>query len=656
MGLCWFAWCLGAPGPAWSADHPGPFLPIDEVQVGMHGVGRTVFQGDTIEEFDVEILGVLRNTRPQGDLILFRAGGDVLQHAGIIRGMSGSPVYIDGKLVGAVSFAYPGTMDPIGAITPIGEMLPLLANASGSADARDLEGTDARIGSGATQDGVERTPGSTDDGTGGVGFGSWSVFDRAWHQFLQPSEAAVAPFGADVASTTPHGTDAPWYRSLIPAAPEGGGSSSLVPLSTPVCLSGWSSALAAPMADAMQGLGFSAAVVPSGAGGTMSSGRSSATTGEPLQPGSAIGVRMIGGDADLVAIGTVTYVDSDRLVAFGHPMMQAGKVTFPMTGAWIHTVLPNRSVSMKMGSSTDLVGGVWNDRRTGIAGAFGTVPSMLPVHVEVEADGEAPQHFSYTVVRDKSLTPFLLPWTVANSYLVTGWVSGDAYVETTTEVFFDGNRHVRRVDKLASEAPGVELGANVTLPAALLLINPWEDARLDSVHIGVRYQRGNRSARIIEVRPATARIHVGESIRVTAVVEPFRGTPQSYGFDLKIPDAWAGRSLDVYVGATADFLEWDADRAPEKTVPHDLDHMISMIETVPDDSQITMRVYAPEPGTLIRGQELPDLPPSLARATRNVPHVDGPRPVSGSLLEERHLGTPWVVSGGERISLEVAEQ
>ena len=452
----------------------------------MRGVGRTVFQGNTIEEFDVEILGVLRNSRPQGDLILFRGYGEVLEHAGIIRGMSGSPVYIDGKLVGAVSFAYPGTIDPIGAITPIGEMLPLLKSASGE----DRAGIGRGAGTGADGElldpapGTRRSSGRFDARSGGSGgsgstardavadgsttsaspHGSRARFDGAWREFLSAASASSAAFGESNASLETSARPPSW----MPAAPPRAETNGFAPLVTPISMSGWSNELAGPMTAAMQGLGFAAAAVPGGGVGVAAGAGAQGDRGsEDLAPGSAVGVRLIGGDADLVAIGTVTYVDSERILAFGHPMMQAGDVAFPMTGAWIHTVIPNMQVSMKMGSSTGLLGGVWNDRRTGIAGAFGTVPPTLPVSISIEDGSGDTQHFSYTVARDKSLTPFLLPWTVANSYLVSGWVSGDAYVETVTDVYFDGGQHLQRVDRLAAEAPGVELGADATLPARL---------------------------------------------------------------------------------------------------------------------------------------------------------------------------------------------
>src|SRR5690606_6076994 len=244
------------------------------------------------------ILGVLRNSRPRGDLILFRGHGDVLEHAGIIRGMSGSPVYIDGKLVGAVSFAYPGTMDPIGAITPIGEMLPLLQMTSG--DERSARGA----GAGGDHELLDPTPGSrrsTGDPSASTAPGSWDRFESVWSAFLTPASRTSGASSTAGAFGGPSPALADTQRPVwMPAAPPQLDTNGFAPLATPVSMSGWSNELAGPMAAAMQGLGFAAAAVPGGQAGLDVS-----TDAHDLEPGSAVGVRLIGGDADLVAIGTV---------------------------------------------------------------------------------------------------------------------------------------------------------------------------------------------------------------------------------------------------------------------------------------------------------------------------------------------------------------
>src|SRR5262245_58651013 len=106
--------------PAYAAPE---VLPLDQVQHGMKGIGRTVFEGTKIEDFQVEIIGVLENVGPKQSIILARLTGGPLAQTGVIAGMSGSPVLIDGKLVGAVAYGFPFSKETIAGITPIGEMI-----------------------------------------------------------------------------------------------------------------------------------------------------------------------------------------------------------------------------------------------------------------------------------------------------------------------------------------------------------------------------------------------------------------------------------------------------------------------------------------------------------------------------------------------------
>jgi hypothetical protein len=113
-----------------------PFFPLKDVRPGMRGVGRTVFSGNRVEEFQVEVLGVLDNAGPKQSLILARLSGGPLEHAGVMQGMSGSPVYIEGKLAGAVAMAFPFAKDPIAGIRPIEDMVRPQATAAPTAASR----------------------------------------------------------------------------------------------------------------------------------------------------------------------------------------------------------------------------------------------------------------------------------------------------------------------------------------------------------------------------------------------------------------------------------------------------------------------------------------------------------------------------------------
>src|SRR5262249_800065 len=101
-----------------AAPKPETYWQVDDVRAGMKGQGKTVMKGTKIETFDVEILGVMKNTSPGRDMVLARLSGLNLDKTGVIAGMSGSPVFIQGKLLGAVAYAWPYGKEPIAGITP----------------------------------------------------------------------------------------------------------------------------------------------------------------------------------------------------------------------------------------------------------------------------------------------------------------------------------------------------------------------------------------------------------------------------------------------------------------------------------------------------------------------------------------------------------
>ncbi len=602
-----------------STAAPAAIFPISEVRAGMKGVGRTVFVGDTIEEFGVEVLAVMKRSRAQGDLILFRAEGETLAHAGIIAGMSGSPVYIDGRVVGAVAFAYPNGKDPIGAITPIGEMLEILDGGLEFPEDGAEDGPPAARSWNA--DPGARTSGAVSPG-GAADRGSRDAFDLLWRGFLG-REVERLPLPA------PGATD--------PGA--------LAPVQLPLTLSGWAEPLQSEMRETLGALGFSAVATPGG-------GSPGDIQVKPLEPGSAVAVQMVRGDADLAAIGTVTYIRGDEIVAFGHPMVQAGPVAFPMSSAWIYGVIPNNVVSVKMGGSTGLIGGILEDRRAGIGGKLGLAPDLLPVRVVMNESG-AGHTYRYEVVRQTAYTPFFLPWTVSNSYLARGWGLGEADLVTTCTVYYNGDRSVTRHERIASDAPSQDLGQNVVMPASLLLVNPFEPVRIDSVAVTVDYERRIGRARLSRLSCSPLRAEVGDTLEVRVEFEPYRGPRETRVLRYPVPGAWAGRSLRLLVASTPDFMEWDSDRTPEKFNPRSLPDMIEMIERVPDDATLSVRFYAAEPGATVGGVEVSGLPPSMAAVGAKGEGASETREVSGRFLMEERIATPWVLEGGEQIEIQV---
>ncbi len=326
----------------------------------MKGTGKTVMVGTELEQFGVEVLGVMKDVSPGRDMILARLSGCNLEHAGIIQGMSGSPVYIDGKLVGAVAFAWEFAKDPIAGITPFEQMVAY------------VRANDRRIAAESRPAEPER-PEKGGVRTAGVRLDPETLGDRD-----QPLPAIAEPGNG-------------------PTAVSGGGLAGMKPIATPMAASGFTPRSLAMLAERLGPVGLAPT-----AGGSAQAEIVARFGDKPLVPGAPVSVAMVTGDFDLSGIGTVTHVEGDRVYAFGHPMMGQGACEFPMMTGYIHTVYPRTSVSMKLGSPLKVVGVLDTDVSTAVSGRLGQTPDMLPMSVQVQSGRFAEPHTYHVESRPRA--------------------------------------------------------------------------------------------------------------------------------------------------------------------------------------------------------------------------------------------------------------
>ena len=321
---------LLASAAVWPARAVAPVMPIQEVTAGMEGVGRTVFEGNRVEPFKVHILGVLRNIiGPSRNLILARLEGGPLATTGVIAGMSGSPVYVDGRLIGAVSYSLGQFQrEPIAGITPFDEM---------------VDATSAQAHRPATASARLELPVTTA-----------SLAATLQHVFARTSPFARSEYDVRFSGEQVEGWSGPQLGAM------------LKPIATPLVIGGFAGDTADLLSRSFAASGFQPV---SGAAGAAE------TTDAKLGPGDALGVGLIAGDLALGATGTVTNVVGDRVYAFGHPFYNLGPTTFPMTRALVHVVLPSLLSSTKIASLGDVIGTIDQDRATAIAGSLGPGPS-----------------------------------------------------------------------------------------------------------------------------------------------------------------------------------------------------------------------------------------------------------------------------------------
>jgi len=394
VALAAFGWA-GAPAST-------SLMPIDEVKPGMTGVGRTIFEGAEMQDFKVHILGVLKNVQaPQRNLILARLEGGPLAETGVIAGMSGSPVYIDGRLVGAVSYsigAFP--KEPIAGITPIGEMIDATAD-TGSTRRASAHGQQASIELPITPDRLASA--------------------------IRATYARVAMFADRPADVQSLG---------MPSATGAQMGALLRPIATPLVMTGMGASTSDLVASMFREAGFT----PVLSGGSADDDPKS---NQPLRPGDPIGVSLLGGDGEMGATGTVTHVDGDRIYAFGHPFLSLGASDMPMSEASVVTVISNMNNSFKLAVPGRMVGSISQDRASGIFGLLGQAPKMIPVKVNLHTSRDRTETYSYEIANDSFLTPLLLNITLFNTITSSERALGDSTISVKGEIKVKGQETIQ---------------------------------------------------------------------------------------------------------------------------------------------------------------------------------------------------------------------
>src|SRR6201998_4285727 len=339
---------LAAQTPASQPPKTTQTIPVSQIHTGMRGVAYTVFQGTKPEPMDVEVLGVLKNANgPKGDVILVRLGGKKAEYTGVVAGMSGSPVYFDGKLAGALAFRIGEfSKEPIAGVTPIADMLEINA--------------------------LDKSPG---------GIPSAAV---------SPVNAATRTAGPGEPSTLPVQNVANYLK----------------PIEAPLVFNGFSEE-----AGKMCAPQFAASGIVPGMGAGSSSDEKQP---EPLEPGSAVSAVLVRGDMDIAATCTVTYIDPQRLLACGHPLLQFGSVDLPMTKADVLATLPSPLNAFKIVNTTEPAGAFVQDRHTGIMGILNKEPEMIPVTLNIH-NGSATKEIHYEVLNNPRLSPVAIMATVFNA-------------------------------------------------------------------------------------------------------------------------------------------------------------------------------------------------------------------------------------------------
>ena len=536
--------------PTARADDSMPIMPLAEIKPGMTGEWHTVVSGSRVDSFPMEVVGIVENfIGPQRPVIICKALDATNKLTGPVAGMSGSPVFINGKLIGAYAYGWTWPKDQalIG-VTPIEIMLEVETNYPPVAKPKGTNSLASRNPAGAGAD----------------------------PQWL------VAPAAG--------GPDVPAPATL---------QSVMKPLPTPLMVSGVSERTLRRFSARLSALGLDVIQAPSG--------RAHDIDNDP-KPGQPLAGVLMSGDFHFTGTGTVTWRHGNRILAFGHPFLQSGPAEMPMASAEILTVVQSVARSFKLSNTGPVIGTIYQDRLTAIAGEIGRKPNTTHVEVHLDAPGGKARFFQGELFQNQMLSPILSAISLLESLYDTmeSEEQQTIYMDTTLEV--PGHEPVKLTDAASGEDGPFELVIRELTMYESLLNNPCEFPNVKSLTFRVRLADGWKSSRLDSLNMDRDEVKPGSTLHAIIGLRDYRGEPSSLPVSVPIPADLRAPEVRLFVG--------DADAArrmdePPPVPPQTLDQVLDRLRLTRSHQNICVKLLETAPGVAVEGKNLPNLPPSV---------------------------------------------
>jgi hypothetical protein len=584
------------------ATIPPAIIPLNQIHEGMKGTALTVFQGVKPESMDVEVLGVMHNVNgPKGDIILVRLHGTKPEYTGVVAGMSGSPVYFDGKLAGALAFRIGEfSKEPIAGVTPIEEMLEI--------NALDHRPAPATMRAGLPEANPSANP---------------------------PNQSGTTQ------------TASPGESSALPAQNY---SNYLRPIETPLVFNGFSNETLQRYSSQFAAAG----IVPVMGIGSASDRRQP----EPIEAGSAVSAVLVRGDMDIAATCTVTYVDPQRLLACGHPLLQFGEVDLPMTKATVLATLPSPLNAFKIVNTTETVGAFVQDRQNGIMGVPGRASKMIPVTVAMHSGpGPATKEFHYEILNNARLSPLAMMATVFNAlhgtneygeditYRMNGVLSVKGYPDVTLRNMFAPQDNGQPAAALAAATIGDRFGR--------IYSNAFDVPDVQGVKLDFDLVRERRSARLEAARTDMTEARPGDQIMVETVIRPYRGERLVRQVAIRIPTSASKGTLRILV-SDGDTLDRMHRGTPMMNHGLGLAPTIALLNKERANDRVYVSLLDSDPEAMVADKVMPTLPLSVMNVMDNMRGTQDMVVLGESSVSEASTEPlDYVVSGAQMLTISI---
>ena len=573
-------------GRAWS---DGPYMKLDDLRPGMKGVVRTVLTGVKVEEIPIEVVDVMRRVGPDKDVVIVRLLGDRIKEVGVARGMSGSPVYVDGKLVGALSSAWRFVREPIAGVTPIEAMMKVRPN--------DLGGR--KVASGVTWQPGETVPSQ-----------------RFIERMLNPTPA---------------------FTYIGPA--------NMTTLQTPISVSGLSRRSTALLSDRLRA--FDVAVVEGGAGVL----HADVPADFKLEPGGTLCIPLVRGDFEASALGTATEVAGTHVYAFGHPLFGAGAVEYPLATGYIHIVVPTEEMSFKLGSVLRPVGSITVDQANAVAGELGKIPEMMKVVFDVKRrDLVGDSRFNLDVVKDPRMMLTFLNAAIGGVLDASGKPDTEVKIIQRVTMDVEGYPPLEIEEVFGGPQAPTDAFATFVMPLGTILHNPYTRVNIRSIHVSTEVIPGDPRAVIRSAESDKADYRPGETVDVRVTFQPFRGKVVLRHYKIQVPvDAPEG-SLSLLVCDPTTDERMESREMPHRFRPEDVQGIMEFFRRARPSTDVVFRLSRQLPGLAVKGREMPDLPGSVISVLGKESSTDVSSFVTPVVRREP---TEFVVVGEQELEINV---
>lgn len=588
------AFCAASQQPHNTDLDKTKYISIDEIKPGMEAYCLTTYKDTKIEKFPLDVLSVARNVRPARDMILVQGTDDRFIHTGPVAGCSGSPVYIEGRLAGALAYAWFFSKDPLYGVTPIEEML--------------------EVGKAASA-GHKTLPGPAF----GFDFSRPLDFEQIYEKVLNYPVQNYSPAG-------------------------------MTALPCPLITSGLPAQAVEKLDESLRPFGFFAVSAIAAAPNTKHANDAK------LLPGASLVVPLVRGDIRIEAVGTATEIVGDEVYAFGHSFLGYGPIDLPMATGQVHTVVSSQMRSFKLATSLEVVGALRTDEAAAVRGKIGDDATMIPLTINIDRYNDPnKREYNCLVADNRLLTPAMLRSALIGAALMFGSLPPDHMIEYKVQIGIAGTDPIT-FENISTRIGLQELLTEAVASVALLMNNPYETVKLESIDCDISILPKDVSARIWSVDVSDSTLRPGQNLDVTVVVESFLAQKKKYRFSLTIPDELSPGKYDLIVCGGYDYSKFLRRAMPHRFAPQNLTTLLEAMNkllTISRDKLYCLLVL-PSAGLTLAEAELPDLPATKALVLQHPKRTIQTQPYQHWLQSSRT--TSVVILDKETMQITVQEQ